>query len=159
MRGRRCWRAQRTCAVEEEARSRRGRIISADGVDLARSDVQPNGYVKRSYSTPALSHVTGYWSLRYGASGIEGARNGVPAWRLGRRSRRAGPQSPAPSPTIGNDVVLTIDTRVQKAADDALGKRAGRLWLLTRAPASCSPGQPPVRERQPGGQPDACLAQ
>jgi penicillin-binding protein A len=116
--------------LEEEGRSLRGRIIDANGVVLAHSEMQSDGYVKRMYSTPALAHVTGYWSLRYGTSGIEAARNSALRGSSGATSGEQALNTLLHRPTTGNDVVVTIDTRVQKAADEALGQARGAIVVL-----------------------------
>jgi peptidoglycan glycosyltransferase len=115
--------------LEEEARMQRGRILDVNGVVLARSESDADGYVKRIYTTPALAHVTGYWSLRYGVSAIEADRND---------ELRSGSVSAIERfvnallhrPTVGRDVVLTLDSRVQAVADAALGQETGAIVVL-----------------------------
>src|SRR5262245_10497459 len=48
----------------------RGRILDRNGEPLALSEATPDGRVRR-YPYPPAAHVTGYWSRRYGASGLE----------------------------------------------------------------------------------------
>jgi penicillin-binding protein A len=116
--------------IEEAAQIRRGRILDAQGAVLAKSELGSDGYVKRVYPLPFLSHVTGYASTRYGVSGIEAARNddlsgkgqGSPAEQIVARLLHR--------PTTGNDVVLTIDSRIQRVAEDALGLEQGAIVVL-----------------------------
>ncbi len=116
--------------LEEEARTVRGRILDASGVELARSDIGSDGYTKRVYSVPSLSHVVGYWSLRYGASGVEAARNDLLRGTSGLPLRQQLENSLLHRPAVGHDVVLTIDARLQRVTDDALGKERGAAIVL-----------------------------
>ncbi len=104
----------------------RGRIIDRGGNVLAES--RPDG--TRVYLDAAFSHAVGYISPRYGAQGAELAFN---SWLTGEAGgsweaaieaefRRQGRR--------GLDVALTIDPRVQTAAVQALGSRAGAVIAL-----------------------------
>ena len=115
-----------------EARRPRGSIISADGKVLAGSKATSSGVYKRVYPHGDLAaHTLGYFSPRYGRAGIEAAENDVLVG--GQRSfsnwsdvidAAAGRQVP------GDDVVLTLDTRVQAAAAKALSGRTGACVVL-----------------------------
>ena len=59
--------------VEAEASILRGAIVDRDGNVLVDSKRLDNGQVKRDYLFPAMYSALGYYSLRYGASGAEGA--------------------------------------------------------------------------------------
>lgn len=107
---------------ESQRKIDRGRIITADGVVLARSvKVEGGGETKyrRVYPKGALApHVVGYASQQLGASGIEAAfttflGGDYGAQPLLQRIRGA---------KHGADVQLTIDSRVQQVAVDALAK-------------------------------------
>ena len=101
----------------------RGEIRDRRGERLAFSEATPNGRVRR-YPYPAAAHVTGYWSRRYGTSGIEAAYD-----RALRGDEGAGAQAIRDRllhrPVIGLDVVTTIDLRLQRATDEALGSARG----------------------------------
>jgi peptidoglycan glycosyltransferase len=116
--------------VEEEQRIVRGRILSRDGMELARSQVDVNGYVKRIYPYPALSPVVGYASARYGTGGIEAAANAALRGEEGATLADTLRRQLLHEPTIGDDVVLTIDSRLQKVADEALGQANGAVVVL-----------------------------
>jgi cell division protein FtsI/penicillin-binding protein 2/cell division protein FtsW (lipid II flippase) len=115
-----------------EARRPRGSILSADGKVLAESKATDSGVYKRRYPYDKLAaHTLGYFSPRYGRAGIEAAENDVLVG--GRRAfaswsdvidSAAGKQVP------GNDVVLTLDTKVQAAATKALAGRTGAVVVL-----------------------------
>ena len=106
--------------------SNRGRILDRDGNVLAES--LPSGV--RHYTDASTAHLVGYLDPRYGSQGIELAFNEVlsgtapSGWagairaEFDRRRRE------------GNDVVLTIDPRVQQAAASALGARKGAVIAI-----------------------------
>lgn len=106
----------------------RGTIYDQAGRPLAYDYDQPDGTKARFYAEPSLAHVIGYVSgLRTGVTGIERSFNetllGLKRFdtRLGRLAYR---------PVTGSDVYLTIDSRTQRAAAEALGNRAGAVVAL-----------------------------
>jgi peptidoglycan glycosyltransferase len=106
-------------------RQERGAIISSDGVVLAES-VADGALFSRSYPRGALAaHVLGYYSTQYGRSGIEAAMNDVLAGRSDFATFADMIEAAAGVPVPGNDVRLTVDTRVQAAAEEALGDNRG----------------------------------
>lgn len=116
--------------AELSAREERGTIWSADGVALARSERGQDNIRRRIYRFPSLAHTIGYVSIRYGVSGLEeryagelgGARAGDALAQLWRRMDAG---------TLrGDDLVLTVDTRIQEAAAQALGDRPGAVVAL-----------------------------
>lgn len=115
--------------VEEERRILRGRILDRNGEVLAASE-RVGELAERHYSYPPLAHVTGYASTRYGKSGVEeaydsylrGDRTADPFHALRNKLLR-GDQH-------GSDVKLTIDLRLQRAADDALGNERGAIAAI-----------------------------
>lgn len=116
--------------VEEEARTLRGSILDRSGQPLAQSRRLPDGTVERSYSDPTLAPVVGYFSSRYGASGLELSfarylRGDIQANALdtmvGRLLHR---------PRVGADLHLTIDSRLQSVAVSAMGSDTGAVVAL-----------------------------
>ena len=109
----------------------RSTISTADGVVLAASVRDEEGSYVRTYPAGDLAtHVVGYYSPRYGTAGIEAAANeelkgsrGFANW-TDVLNYYAGIQEP------GNDVVLTIDSRIQQAAQDALSGYRGACVVL-----------------------------
>ncbi len=108
----------------------RGRILAADGSELAVSVRQQDGSYLRRYADRSLAQVVGYASSKYGATGIEGAYaeslvGQDPADPLGQwRARYLGEHS-APA-----SVQLGIVPAVQRAAAAALGGRRGAIVVL-----------------------------
>jgi penicillin-binding protein A len=102
----------------------RGLILAGDGeTELARSKQEDNGTYSRVYPEGSLyAGVTGYWSTRYGASGLE----------IGENSNLSGAGEPetldelinqvSGGPQAGNDVELTLDPELQRIAYDQLAQ-------------------------------------
>ncbi len=114
-----------TRGLAEEQRSPRGAILSADGEILAESVLEDGVYVRRYPQGDLAAHVLGYYSTTYGRAGIEAASNDALTGKRAFRSFRDAVEAAAGLPVPGNDVGLTIDTRVQKAAEDALAGHRG----------------------------------
>lgn len=134
------WQVVRGPALREDPRNprlrlsaglRRGGILSSDGEVLAESVTGPEG-VRRQYAgPPGLSATVGYVSPRLGASGLEAAydahlRGGTAeAWFarvLGWRHGRGGVAPP--------DLYLTVESRVQRAAEKAMAGHRGAVVAL-----------------------------
>lgn len=107
----------------------RGLILAGDGeTELAKSEQEDDGTYTRLYPEgPLYAGITGYWSTRYGASGIE----------IGQNNNLSGAGEPetldelinqvSGGPQAGNDVELTLDPELQRATYDAIaGSSTGR---------------------------------
>lgn len=115
-----------------ERRAPRGPILDRAGSVLAESRGAPGDY-QRVYPYPDLAPVLGYVSPLYGAAGVEAAADAtlhgddggdpLTEWWLGLLGR----------PPAGRAVRLTLDLRLQRLADAALGDRAGAVVLLEPA--------------------------
>jgi penicillin-binding protein A len=115
--------------AEAAARVLRGALLDRNGQPIARSELTPQG-VARHYASPAFSTVTGYFSQRYGASNIEAAFDGP---LRGDRSPDLAERLRSEvtnQRTIGSDVMLTIDARIQQAAAEAMGNTSGAVVAL-----------------------------
>ncbi|HEY8497174.1 MAG TPA: FtsW/RodA/SpoVE family cell cycle protein [Limnochordales bacterium] len=106
----------------------RGGIRDRHGEALAETRTAGAGMERRLLGPASLSHVVGYVDPRFGLAGIEAARQAdlagldrglVDWWRDPLRRR---PE--------GKDVWLTIDARVQAAAERALGHRRGAVVAI-----------------------------
>jgi peptidoglycan glycosyltransferase len=109
----------------------RGRILSADEAVLARS-VPDGTHFKRHREYPTgdlFGPITGYFSFTFGSDGIEKSYNSELSGRSGARSVENLVDLLVDDEHT-NDVVLTLDTRVQQAARDALGNRPGSVVAI-----------------------------
>ncbi len=140
--------------IAQEARQDRGSILMRDGSVLAESVPQGQGqgrYYKRVYPQNSLaSNVVGYLSPRYGRAGMEAAANDVLTGKRVFRSFSDLIDQAAGTPVVGNDVVLTLDPSVQRAAENALrGYRGACVALDPRTGAvlamATRPGYNPNR--------------
>ncbi len=122
----------------EQLRQQRGRIVDRNGQMLADTTITAEGYALRGYPSSS-SYIVGYYSPQYyGLAGIERSYD-----RYLRGSSGGNPFDTLTSdllhePLIGNDLVLTVDLRLQQVADEALaatGKRGGAVVLDPRTGA------------------------
>ncbi|HET6350613.1 MAG TPA: FtsW/RodA/SpoVE family cell cycle protein [Coriobacteriia bacterium] len=123
--------AHNTRGLAEQARQDRGSILTRDGVVLAESVPDGRTTYRRTYPAGALAaHTVGYYSVRYGRSGIESAANDALAGQRVYNSWSDVIAAATGQAVEGDDVVLTIDSRVQKAAEKTLGKRRGAVVVI-----------------------------
>lgn len=115
--------------VEAESAVRRGSIFDSAGVELVRSlpisdDV--GAPVQRFYLEPAAYSALGYYSLRYGEIGIEAAYDSLLS---GGTQERDASQVLTDTllhlPRHGGDVMLTLDSEVQRRLAERLDGLAG----------------------------------
>ena len=117
--------------MAKQATIKRGSISTYDGTVLAKSVDDGSGSYERTYPAGNLaSQVVGYYSTKYGTSGIEAACNDTltgeqnyATW-LDALNAQAGITQP------GNDVVLTLDTTIQQAAQEALAGYTGACVVM-----------------------------
>jgi penicillin-binding protein A len=107
----------------------RGAILDARGMVLART-VRRGDEQVREYPEPAAGHVVGYKSLLFGTTGVERAFDGqligLKALERGQdmlRKFRADPYDP-------QDVLLSVDLRLQARAMELLGSRRGAVVAI-----------------------------
>ena len=154
--------------TKRNVQSPRGVILAGDGnTVLAKSVKQKDGSYKRVYPEGSLySDVVGYWSQKYGATGIE----------IGENSNLSATKQPETldqlinqftgGPQPGNNVTLTIDPKLQKLARDqisqsdtgkgaivALDPKTGRVLALVSHP-SYDPNNIDERFKQLRNDPD-----
>ena len=117
--------------LAKSAQVQRGAIITSDGVTLAESLKGDDGFYYRSYPNGALaSNVVGYLSTQYGSTGIENSMNDVLTGHADYSNWLSALYSLAGMEQPGNTVQLTIDSRMQQAAETALEGRKGAIVLL-----------------------------
>lgn len=109
----------------------RGTIFDAKGLALART-VEEGGKKKRVYPFGEMTgNITGYDSKRYGRSGLEASFNwallgmkndlaGFDFWSLKRFENNG----------RGNDLILTIDAKLQQLSYTLLGNRKGAVVAI-----------------------------
>lgn len=112
----------------------RGSIVTSDGVTLAESLKNADGTYSRSYPQGNLAaHTVGYLSTQYGASGIEASQNNALTGRSDHSTWMAALNSLAGVPQPGNSVVLTLNSKIQKACENALKGYTGAIVVLNPA--------------------------
>lgn len=117
--------------MAKEADTERGSISTYDGVVLAESQLGEDGSYERVYPAGDLaSHVVGYYSSRYGTSGIEASENETLKGQQNYASWTDVINAAAGINTPGNDVRLTLDSTIQQAAQDALAGKTGACVVM-----------------------------
>ena len=117
--------------MAKEANTERGSISTYDGVVLAESQLQDDGTYERVYPAGDLaSHVVGYYSMRYGTSGIEASQNSTLKGQQNYASWTDVINAAAGISTPGNDVRLTLNSAIQQAAQDALAGETGACVVM-----------------------------
>ncbi|MEE8722583.1 MAG: FtsW/RodA/SpoVE family cell cycle protein [Eggerthellaceae bacterium] len=117
--------------IAKEATVKRGTISTYDGTVLAESEENSDGTYDREYPAGDLaSQVVGYYSSRYGTSGIEGAENDALTGSTNYASWVDVLNQQAGINQSGNDVVLTINSTIQQAAQDALSGFTGACIVI-----------------------------
>ncbi|MEA1904028.1 MAG: penicillin-binding transpeptidase domain-containing protein [Actinomycetota bacterium] len=109
----------------------RGLIVAADGTIVAQSieDVENRAFIRQYPEGEAFAHTVGYSSFLVGDTGLEAA------YSSGLRSRRDLTISDLIGAILGQDLrpkslEITIDSRLQRAALEALGDRSGAVVAL-----------------------------
>ncbi len=119
-----------TRGLAEQLQQQRGSIVTRNGVVLAKS-VPAGAVFRRTYPGGSLAaHAVGYFSPRYGRNGVEAAADQTLAGKQQFNTPQDVVDAAAGIPVRGNDVALTIDSRVQRAAQDALAGRRGACVVL-----------------------------
>ena len=120
-----------TRRVVRDFGQRRGNIVTADGVVIAES-IESEGRFDRQRrypEGPLYSHVTGYFSFEFGATGVERSYNDELAGHSATQRFESFFDFFGDG-DISADVTLTLDSELQRAAADALGNRRGSVVAL-----------------------------
>lgn len=108
---------------------RHGMILDKNGEKLAYSEQTSKGF-KREYPYGAITaHLVGYDSPKYGKAGIESAYNSY-LTGMNNQLRHLGAMSQLLSQQEGNNVILTIDAKLQEQAYRALGDNRGAVIVM-----------------------------
>lgn len=117
--------------IAKSSRVQRGAIITSDGVTLAESVKQSDGSYKRTYPQGNMAtHTVGYLSTQYGASGIEATMNETLTGHSDYSTWSSAINALAGIETPGSSVVLTINSQMQRAAEQALDGKRGAIVVL-----------------------------
>ena len=115
----------------KDLRSQRGSIMTSDGLTLAESIVQENGTYQRVYPQKSMAaHILGYASSRYGLTGIEASTQDFLRAQASMNDWNDLINSLAGVTVQGNDVTLTIDSRLQSTIENLLGGYYGAAMVL-----------------------------
>ncbi len=123
--------------VEAERRVQRGRIVDRSGVVLAES-VGETGALTRVYPLAESGPAVGYYSVRFGAAGIERAYDAALRGHGGALWDEAW-QTMLHVSRPGRDVQLTLDAELQQVAAAAMAGHIGGLVLLELEPGAGTP--------------------
>lgn len=122
---------QNNHTIAREAESERGTISTYDGTVLAQSARTEDGTYEREYPAGDLAaHVVGYASERYGTAGIEATYNDTLKGERNFASWADVIDSLAGVKSAGNDVTLTLNSKIQQAAQKALEGYSGACVVL-----------------------------
>ena len=117
--------------IMRSAYVKRGSIFTSDGVTLAESVQQEDGTFTRSHPNGGLAaHAVGYYSSQYGQTGVEATMNETLTGAKDYSSWANAVASLAGITQPGNSVKLTIDSTIQRAAEDALSGMKGAIVVL-----------------------------
>ena len=120
--------------LQRIAEQQRGAIVTSDNVVLAESIPQSDGTYERVYPQGSLAaHIVGYTSQRFGSTGVENTMGSTLVGEehfetLGDAIRAYAGERPQ-----GNDVVLTINSKIQRAAEGVLNGQKGACVVLDTA--------------------------
>lgn len=115
----------------EEAEILRGSIVDRDGEKIVYSKRISEEKQKRIYNNPyVFAHVTGYNSYAFGKTGVEKAYNSLlqgksEGYNILGTIFKTLRETLQKDEKRGNDVYLTIDSKLQKAAYNAFGNNKG----------------------------------
>lgn len=114
-----------------ESETERGTISTYDGVVLAQSYKADDGTYAREYPAGDLaSHVVGYASTKYGTTGIEAACNDVLKGKQSFATWTDAIAALSGKNVPGNNVTLTLNSKIQKAAQSALLGETGAVVVM-----------------------------
>jgi len=125
--------ANNTIGVKQDFNKPRGTITSADGALLAQSVAQPSGSefsYQRTYPEADLfAQMSGFYSFRLGASGLEKTYNDELAGQTIGQQVSGFADLLNPRPQVGN-LTITVRKDLQQVAKTALGDREGSVVAI-----------------------------
>ncbi len=118
--------------INQKLANQRGRIFDAAGQEVAGISTSKYNLVKRTYKAESpIKQLLGYFSpLQFGNSGLEAEYDEYLSGKFGINPFVSLRRSILNQPTVGSDLYLTIDPKLQQAAQDALGPIPGSIVLM-----------------------------
>ena len=117
--------------LAKQSQRERGAILSSDGVVLARSEQQEDGSYTRVYPQGDLAaHAVGYTSSQYGSAGVESKMSATLVGEDDFETFADALRAAAGEQTSGNDVRLTLNSKIQRAAQEQLEGQKGAVVVL-----------------------------
>lgn len=117
--------------LARQAQRERGAILTSDNVTLAKSVKNEDGTYKRVYPSGSLaSQTVGYYSQQYGSAGLEASQSSTLVGDDHFETIGDAVRSAAGLQNSGNDIVLTLDSKIQKSAEDVLSGNVGACTVL-----------------------------
>lgn len=117
--------------LERNSNIQRGAILTSDGVVLAQSEKDEGGTWNRVYPQGSLAaHALGYFSQKYGTAGVEATYAETLMGQTNLASFGDALNVLAGADVPGNDVYLTLNARIQAAAEAALAGKVGGAIVL-----------------------------
>ncbi len=123
---------RRASIVESEIQ--RGSIYDCNGEVLAYSEGEPGNYTRINNFPNLYSHIIGYSHPSLGKSGLESSYNDYLLNRNGNQTLKQMSNFLRDDKKMGNNLVLTIDTRVQSKARDLLSNAAEKGSIVLMNP-------------------------
>lgn len=117
--------------LAKQAQRERGSIVTSDNVTLAISKKNDDGTYTREYPQGSLAAQTlGYYSQQYGSSGLEASMSSTLVGDTGYSTIEEAVRAAAGISNSGNDVVLTLNSKIQKSAESVLSGLTGACTVL-----------------------------
>lgn len=117
--------------AEASRKVERGQIVDSQGNVLAVSKLSAQKEYHREYPYDTLfAHIVGYDNPKYGKTGVESSYDRYLSGQI-NPERRLGAISQLFTSSAGNTITLTLDTRLQQAAYQALGARRGAIVVIS----------------------------
>lgn len=118
-------------AASRAVHVQRGAIRTSDGVTLAESIPNDNGYYTRSHPQgDVATNIVGYYTSQYGSSGIEALMNGALSGSSEPFTLKRLFYSLVGKEMPGATVVLTINYQMQQIVEEALAGYYGSVVVL-----------------------------
>lgn len=117
--------------LARQAQRERGAILTSDNVTLARSVKNDDGTYTRTYPAGSLaSQTVGYYSEQYGSAGLEATASSTLVGEDNFENIGDAIRAAAGLQNAGNDLVLTLNSKIQKSAEDVLKGNVGACTVL-----------------------------